>query len=103
MPQRQSEWSQLALDQFDDLLDNLRRRNPAVARRVGRAIFAKVDQIERFPESSRIIPGLPSIFREAFVEKYRLLYRLVGEDGIQILSVRHVRQRRLTIGEIINL
>jgi hypothetical protein len=46
MPQRQAYWSQLATDQFDDLLDDLRRRNPAVARRVGRAIFAKVDQIE---------------------------------------------------------
>ena len=103
MPKRKVEWSQLAVEQFNDTLNYLRRRNPVLARRVGRAILAKVDQIQRFPYAQRVAPGLPSIFREAFVKNYRLLYRLVGDDKIRVLSVRHVRQRPLTPSEIMDL
>ncbi|MGB0386925.1 MAG: type II toxin-antitoxin system RelE/ParE family toxin [Ardenticatenaceae bacterium] len=93
----------MAINQFDDLLSYLRRRNVVLARRVGRAILAKVDHIQQFPYAQRVAPGLPSIFREAFVKNYRLLYRLVGDDQIRLLSIRHVRQRPLTPSEIMNL
>ncbi|MFN8459231.1 MAG: type II toxin-antitoxin system RelE/ParE family toxin [Anaerolineae bacterium] len=103
MPQRHAEWSQLALNQFDELLNYLRERNPAVARRVGQVILAKIDQIEQFPEAQRSVPGLPATFREAFVENHRLLYRLVGDDRVRLLSLRHVQQRPLSPAEIIKL
>ena len=101
MPPRRAEWSQLALDQLDELLTYLRHRNPGVARRVGRAILNKIDHIELFPEAQRVIPGLPPAFREVFVGNYRLLYRLVGNDRVRVLSIRHMRQRPLTPEEII--
>lgn len=103
MPRRQIEWSQLALDQFDELLSYLRQRNPAAARRVGRAIINVVDQIGLFPEAHRAVAGLPPTYREAFVKNYRLLYRLIDDERVRLISIRHTRQRPLTPDEILEL
>jgi len=103
MPSHKIEWSQLALDQFDELLDYLRQHSPAAARRVGQAILDTVERIGLFPKAHRAVPGLPPFYREAFVENRRLLYRLVNDEHIRLISIRHVRQRPLTPSEIIEL
>ncbi len=81
----------------------LRERNPTVARRVGQSIFTKLDHIAQFPQAQRAIIGLPSFYREAFVENYRLLYRVVGDTKIRFLSIRHTRQRPLTPQDILEM
>ena len=103
MPPRKIEWSQLALDQFDELLDYLRQHNPAAAQRVGQAIIDTVERIGLFPKAHRIVLGLPPVYHEAFVENYRLLYRLINDKQVRLISVRHTRQRPLTPGEVIEL
>jgi len=103
MPPRKVEWSQLALDQFDELLSYLRQHSPTAARRVGQAIINVVERISLFPKAHRVVPGLPPFYREAFVENYRLLYHLVNDEHIRLISIRHTRQRPLTPGEIIEL
>jgi len=97
------EWSTLAVKQFDQLINYLQERNPTVARRTGVAIFAKLEYLAQFPEAHRQIASLPSAYREALVENYRLLYSLVGSDKIRLISIRHVRQRPLTPLDILNL
>jgi len=97
------EWSTLAVKQFDQLINYLQERNPSVARRTGVAIFAKLEYLAQFPEAHRQIAGLPAAYREALVENYRLLYSLVGNDQIRLISIRHVRQRPLSPPEILNL
>ncbi len=97
------EWSTLAVTQFDQLINSLQERNPAVARRIGMAMFAKLESLAQFPEAHRQIIGLPPSYREALVENYRLLYSLVGNDKIRLISIRHVRQRPLSPPEILDL
>jgi len=103
MPLRKIEWSQLALDQFDETLDYLRQHSPATARRIGQAILNTIERIGLFPKAHRVIPGLPPFYREAFVENYRLLYRLINDERILLISIRHIRQRPLTPSEVIEL
>jgi plasmid stabilization system protein ParE len=61
---RQIEWSALALKQFDQIITYLEERNPNAARRLGQAIFSKVEFIGEFPKAHRQILGLPSYYRE---------------------------------------
>jgi plasmid stabilization system protein ParE len=100
---QQIEWSAPALKQFDQIITYLEERNPSAARRIGQAIFSKVEFIGQFPQAHRQILGLPSNYREAFVENYRLLYSLTGSDKIRLLSIRHTRQRPLSAKEIIEI
>jgi len=62
------EWSQLALNNLDELLAYWQHRAPGVARRIGRAILDKVDMIGDYPQASRSVIGLSQNYREAFVE-----------------------------------
>lgn len=103
MIERKVEWSQLALDQFDELLSYLRQHSPTAAQRIGQAVLDAIDRIALFPKAHRVIPGLPPVYREAFVENYRLLYRLVNDERVLMISIRHTRRRPLTPSEIIEL
>lgn len=61
-------------------------------------IIAATDRLVVFPESGRRVPEIdnPAI-REVIYAPYRIVYRLVGEDRVHILSVHHsARQLRLT-------
>jgi plasmid stabilization system protein ParE len=103
MPGSEVEWSQLALDNLDGILSYWREKAPDVGWRIGQAIFAKVDMIGECPEASRPVAGLSRAYREAFVEQYRILYRIVTPDRVRLICIRHGRQKPLTPDEIIAL
>lgn len=53
-------------------------------------IIAATDQVASFPESGRVVPELGrSEIREIIHVPYRIVYRLVGDDQIHILTVHH--------------
>ncbi len=53
-------------------------------------LIAATDRIAYFPESGRAVPEFenPSV-REVISGPYRIVYRLVGDDNVHILTVHH--------------
>ena len=56
---------------------------------VGRLLLSG-DRLEKFPESGREVPEFPgSGLREVIQRPFRVVYRLVGESEVHILTVHH--------------
>jgi len=55
-----------------------------------RQLIAAVGQLEVFPESGRAVPEFEDTqVRELIRRAYRIVYRLVGDDQVQVLAVHH--------------
>jgi addiction module RelE/StbE family toxin len=53
-------------------------------------ILKKVEILENFPKIGRTIPEINNtIFREIFYKNYRIMYKIVSENQIDILAVVH--------------
>jgi plasmid stabilization system protein ParE len=60
---------------------------------IGR-LFIATDRLAEFPESGREVPEFPdSGLREIVHHPYRIVYRLVGNDAVHILTVHHGARR----------
>lgn len=57
---------------------------------VVRRLLHAVDRLQDFPLSGRVVPeyGNPAI-REVVVRPYRVVYRIVSEDTVHVLTVHH--------------
>jgi toxin ParE1/3/4 len=58
------------------------------------SLVASVDRLQHFPESGRAVLEFddPSV-RELIKPPYRIVYRLVGQDTIHILTIHHSAKR----------
>jgi addiction module RelE/StbE family toxin len=53
-------------------------------------ILKKVEILENFPKIGRTIPEINNtIFREIFYKNYRIMYKIVSDNQIDILAVVH--------------
>lgn len=53
-------------------------------------LIAAAERVADFPESGRAVPEFADpLVREVISERYRIVYRLVGDDSIHILTVHH--------------
>jgi len=53
-------------------------------------LIAAAERVAYFPESGRTVPEFADpLVREIISERYRIVYRLVGDDSIHILTVHH--------------
>ena len=67
--------------------------SPHYAAIVVSRLIAGTDRLTSFPESGRAVPEFENpLVREVVVRPYRIVYRLVGDDEIHILTVHHASQ-----------
>ena len=53
-------------------------------------LIAGVDRLASFPESGRAVPEFENpLVREVVLRPYRIVYRVVGDGEIHILTVHH--------------
>ena len=66
------------------------RDAPRTAKRFGQRIFAAVEPLQRFPLSGQIVPEFqrPDI-REIHLKRYRIIYRVLDEATLEVLTVYH--------------
>jgi len=76
----------------------LEERSPVGARNVLRAIYAGVQFISEFPQASEQTDDPHVRVRIVRRYRYRVFYRIVGGDSVEILHIRHT-SRRLWIVE----
>jgi toxin ParE1/3/4 len=92
-------WSPLSIPRVNEIADYMAGGSPEAARKWVDEIFSKVERIEEFPVSGRLVPELErKDIREILFGNYRIIYRISAND-ISILTVRHLKQR-LPISEI---
>ena len=83
-------WTQRAQYALEDLHDYLRREAPFYAGHILQQIVASVDRLEEHPLSGRKVPEAErEDIREVIFQHYRIIYWVVTDDRIDILSVIH--------------
>ena len=94
-------WTEPALSDIEAVADHIALDNPAAARCFVERVFAKVERLERFPNSGKRPSELPrSPYREVVVAPCRVFYRVEG-DAVFLLHVMRAERllRRFLIEE----
>ncbi len=85
----QVDWSDLALDDLDDIVRYIAKDSPYYAREFADRIFATSDRLKDFPYSGRYVPEAENeTIREVIMQSYRIIYR-AETDRILVLAVIH--------------
>lgn len=86
------DWSDLALDDLDDVTRYISKDSPYYARKFAEHIFDSTDRLIDFPLSGRAVPEAEDKnVRELIVRGYRIMY-LVESDRVLVLAVMHGRR-----------
>jgi len=85
-------WSPLAVDRLSEIAEYIAMDNPAAAEKWVNMVFKKVEELQNFPESGRIVPETKNkSIRELIYGNYRIIYR-VEKGAISVLTIRHGKQ-----------
>jgi len=83
-------WSELALDDLKNIYEYISNDSIYYAGRQIERIIERVEQLQNFPESGRIVPEFnKEILRELIEGNYRIVYRIESKDQIGIVRVHH--------------
>lgn len=83
------EWSDLALDDLDEIARYIGRDSPFYAREFVERIFDTTDRLAIFPRSGRLVPEAEdNQTREVIVQGYRVMYD-IETDRVLVLAVMH--------------
>lgn len=82
-------WSPRAAALVEEAARYIEIDSPAAASKVVADAFAAAESLSELPDRGRFVPELSgSRYREIFVGRYRLIYR-VGEDIVAIVAFVH--------------
>ena len=85
-------WSARARRQLEALYEYIAADSPNSAAKMVDRIIARLPQIERFPESGRVVPEIEfPVYRELIEPPYRIIYR-VGRKTIFLIGIVHSSQ-----------
>ena len=84
-------WSQIALDDIDEIRTYIWDDSPYYAERVASALFSRPDILQTHPKIGRAVPELSEdeSLRELIEKHYRIIYRIKSVDSIVIVRVLH--------------
>ncbi len=86
----QVRWTLQAIGDVDGICEFIAREAPRTAKDFGRKLFGAAERLETFPLSGSLVPEFHSErLREIRVKKYRIIYRVLDEENVQILAVHH--------------
>jgi toxin ParE1/3/4 len=82
-------WTTRAADDLTDIVEYIRKDNPAAARRLAQTIYQGIAALRTFPNSGRA--GLAGNTRELVFSSYVVVYEIM--DGqVRVLRIRHTAQ-----------
>ncbi|MEY4658781.1 MAG: hypothetical protein RJB36_547 [Bacteroidota bacterium] len=82
-------WSELALEDLKNIHDYISNDSIIYANRVIEKIILRIEQLENFPKSGRVVPELNNVsIRELIHDNYRIIYK-VATQKIFIVSIHH--------------
>jgi addiction module RelE/StbE family toxin len=87
-------WTLQAREDLAGIRAFINQDSPHAASVVVTRLVAAADRIAQFPASGRTVPEFESSsVREVIHRPYRIVYRLVGDDEIHLLTVHHGARR----------
>ncbi|WP_293367394.1 type II toxin-antitoxin system RelE/ParE family toxin [Nevskia sp.] len=87
------EWSDRARLRLHDIHDYIAVDSPSAARHTVERLILRSAGLSRLPRVDRRVPEYPEAdLREVFERPWRLIYR-ISESPIDIVTVKHYRQR----------
>ncbi len=89
-------WTEPALRDLDEVAEYIALDKYSAAKNLVEQVFARVDQLQEFPESGRKPPELPknSRYYEVIVGPCRIFYRIKGNKLYVLYIMRSERQLR---------
>jgi addiction module RelE/StbE family toxin len=83
-------WTQKAKKDLKHISDFIALDSKFFAIITIKEILKKVEILENFPKIGRTIPEINNtIFREIFYKNFRIMYKIVSDNQIDILAVVH--------------
>ena len=96
----QIRWSRRIIAEIHEAREYLQPFSPASAERLTDALFAKGDLLEKQPLLGRTVPEAErSDVRELFYKQYRVVYRVVSDTEILMLTL-HPALRPLVVDSL---
>lgn len=93
-------WTKRSIEDIYEIREYYLSYSPKLATETTDQIFEKGEYLSQFPKLGRIVPEFDNKdLRELIYNNYRIIYRLVGQESVHILSV-HSSFRPLTQIEI---
>ena len=82
--------SDYAIYDMQEIYDFIARDSPRYASKQIDKFFKRIDVLNTFPFSGRIVPEYGLLNRRELIEgDYRIVYEIFSEESITILSVHH--------------
>lgn len=83
-------WTAPALYALEGIYDYISRDAPLYAQNFVQQLMASVDRLEQHPLSGRVVPELErDDVREVIFQHYRIIYWVISDTQIEIISVVH--------------
>jgi len=83
-------WTEQAIQDLNDIGKFIAINSERYAQEVIRSLFESTDLIESHPKAGRIVPEYSTDnIRELIRGSYRIVYRIVSKNRIDILTVHH--------------
>lgn len=88
-------WTKLALEDLRSIHEYISKDSKVYADRQIKKIIKRVEQIENFPKTGRIVPELNSEFiRELIEGNYRIIYQIHSDStDIGIVRIHHAARQ----------
>ena len=88
-------WTENALDGLDKVVEYIAVSSPNAASKLVVNLFEKVDRLELFPESGRLVEEVKEMgYREVIVNPCRVMYKIEGETVFILHVLRQERDLR---------
>jgi toxin ParE1/3/4 len=83
-------WTEKSSVHLQAIHEYIARDSKTYATRFIQSLIKATEKLEIMPRCGRIVPELAGYgFREVMYRKYRIVYRLIDNDTIEILAVVH--------------
>lgn len=83
-------WTHQSIDDLVSISDFISKDSPYFAQVQTEKFFSRTEILERHPKSGRIVPELDDEnIRELIEGSYRIIYRIISEERIDIIAVHH--------------
>lgn len=90
-------WSDLAIDDLKNIHEYIAKDSKTYANKLITKLISRVDQLESFPISGRIVPEFNSDeIRELIEGNYRIIYKL-NEEFIGVVRVHHSSKQLISL------
>ena len=97
------DWAPKAIDDLKEIVNYILPFDPDIADYVQEAIYDRAEWIvNNFPMAGGRVEGLGPQYRQNYAirDKYRIIYKVLGDRSIKIIMVRHTKRRPTSASEI---